>query len=138
MKNPCLLGIVVLLSACNSSELAVEAKDAAQNCESHFAKSVQPELDYCRTCHVPGGVSDVPEGQRFMLREEPAEDYVRLRNSWETLGRNDNGPSPILTMSSGTDARSHSGGDPWPTDSEAYKAMELQLQGFEDPQTCPG
>lgn len=105
------------------------------NCDELFAH-VQPRLEFCRGCHVPGGVADVPGGDKFLLATNLADDRARLQASWELLGRNDNGKSPILRMASGTDTRPHSGGAPWPAGSRAYQDMDHLLQGFVDPAAC--
>ena len=105
------------------------------SCDALFTR-VQPRLHFCRNCHVPGGVADVADGNAFMLSGNPADDLTKLRASWETLGRNDNGSSRILKMASGTDARSHSGGAPWPVGSAAYQDMDALLKGFVAPSAC--
>lgn len=134
------LSIAFLQTACSRSEPAlIQARGApvtVANCDQLFTQLVQPNLAYCRNCHVPKGVGDVPDGQKFMLSTNPAEDFTKLRTSWENLGKNTNGTSRILTMPSGTDARSHTGGTPWPVGSDAYRAMEAQLQGFDNPAAC--
>lgn len=101
--------------------------------EAFFAERVQPRLDFCRNCHVPEGVADEPEGERFMLSTDSSQDETRLRESWERLGGNDP-VSPILTHASG--AEEHSGGAPWPEGSQAYRDVEAQLRCFESPERC--
>ena len=97
---------------------------------------MQPRLEFCRNCHVPGGVADVTDGNAFMLSTNPADDAAKLRASWETLGRNGNGASRILKMASGTDTKKHSGGAPWPVGSAPYQDVEHLLQGYLDPAAC--
>ena len=130
----------LLLAACgNSQPLGLGAKAGsitAANCDQLFTQIVQPNLSYCRNCHVPHGVADTPEGHLYILSSNPAEDFGNLRSSWERLGKNTNGPSRILKMASGTDTRSHTGGAPWPVGSDAYRAMDAQLQGFDNPAAC--
>lgn len=106
------------------------------NCPDLFAQRVQPRLEFCRNCHVPGGVGDVEGGKGFMLSMVPAEDAVKLQAAWEVLGRNENPPSRILKMASGKDPKPHSGGMPWPEGSAAYKDVEAMLLGYEDPAAC--
>jgi hypothetical protein len=136
----------VLLSGCGGSyKLSTEVPGSGggtggvtqiTSCDQLFSVGVQPRMEYCRNCHVPGGTADVPDGKLFMLSQNKSEDFANLRTSWEALGRNDNGKSRILKMASGTDTRSHTGGSPWPVGSDAYKAMDAQLLGFVDPQAC--
>lgn len=98
-----------------------------------FAERVQPRLDFCRTCHVPDGVADVPDGERFLLDPDPAQDATRLQQSWQQLGGN-NPVSRLLTMASGEEE--HSGGAPWPQNSQAYIDVRAQLRCYADPDNC--
>lgn len=106
----------------------------AGSMEEHFASKVQPRLDFCRSCHVPGGVGDVEDGHDFMLDEDSAQDLDNFRGSWELLGSN-NPVSRILLMASGQETP-HTGGAPWPAEEEAYRDVDLLLQCFEDPDGC--
>ncbi len=101
--------------------------------EAHFAQRVHPRLEFCRNCHVPGGIADVEDGRAFMLSPDRAEDLQNLRVSWERLGRN-NPVSRLLLLPSGQ--APHSGGTPWPQDSEAYRDMAVLLKCFENAQGC--
>jgi hypothetical protein len=145
------LAAALLLGACGGDYAGDSASDApapvgggtggtggetALNCDQLFTQRVQPLMNFCRNCHVTGGIADVDEGNAFMLSANPADDLDKLRASWETLGRNANGPSRILKMASGTDAKKHSGGSPWPVGSAAYQNVERQLAGFADPAAC--
>jgi mono/diheme cytochrome c family protein len=140
------LSFAGLLAACGNYSLPVEVPTtgggnsggtvATKNCDELFTLRVQPRLDFCRNCHVPGGVADVPDGRLFLLSTDESKDFDNLRAAWENLGRNDSGKSRILKMASGTDDRSHSGGTPWPVGSDAYKEMDAQLLGFVTPQAC--
>ncbi len=141
----CLLAL--LCAACGSYTLPVETGPigtgggnagsvTVKDCNTLFASRVQPRLEFCRNCHVPGGVADVPEGKLFMLSSDSTQDRANLTDSWERLGRNDNGPSRILKMASGTDTRSHTGGTPWPSGSAAYVEMHAYLLGLVDPSAC--
>ncbi|MDD3763503.1 MAG: hypothetical protein PHP86_09470 [Nevskiales bacterium] len=102
--------------------------------DGFFAKRVQPRLDFCRTCHVPGGVADVEDGRDMMLSTNSGQDLVNLRDSWETLGGN-NPTSRILLMASGAETP-HSGGQPWPQGSDAYTDVQTLLKCFENPTGC--
>jgi endo-cleaving rubber dioxygenase len=97
-----------------------------------FDTRIQPRMDFCRTCHVPGGVGDVEDGRDFMLGE-PAQDYDNLYASWQTLGQN-NPVSRLLLMPSGQEP--HSGGTPWPQGSDAYKDMDALLKCWGEPDRC--
>ncbi|WP_162932567.1 putative rubber dioxygenase RoxC [Solimonas sp. K1W22B-7] len=106
----------------------------ARSMEEHFSGKVQPQLDFCRTCHIPGGVADVEDGHDFMLSASKSQDMANLRASWERLGKN-NPTSRILLMSSGQETP-HSGGAPWPVGSAQYRNMEILLKCFESPASC--
>lgn len=102
--------------------------------DAFFRDRVQPRLEFCRTCHIPGGIGDVDAGEDFLLSNDPSEDYAMLFGSWERLGGN-NPLSRILTMSSGEETP-HSGGAPWPPGSAAYEDVSVQLACFESG-ACP-
>src|SRR2546423_1681573 len=102
--------------------------------EEFFAARVQPNLGYCRTCHVPGGIADVPAGRRYQLSTDPAEDYSRVQAAWEALGRGVD--SNLLLLMPSDPNRSHTGGKPWPPSSDAYQAMRTLLSCFEMPDGC--
>lgn len=104
--------------------------DPSLGCAGFFAQNIQPELGYCRSCHVPDGVADVEEGEDIQFTDNRDEDLSRLYDGWQALGGN-NPTSRILTMASGTDAESHSGGEPWPVGGQVYNDVETLLQGFE-------
>ncbi|HSW11868.1 MAG TPA: hypothetical protein VLI06_03440 [Solimonas sp.] len=107
---------------------------AARSMEEHFSGKVQPQLEFCRTCHIPGGVADVEDGHDFMLSTNKSQDLVNLKASWERLGKN-NPTSRILLMSSGQETP-HTGGAPWPVGSAPYKNMEILLKCFENGSGC--
>lgn len=106
----------------------------ARSMEEFFGSSVQPRLDFCRTCHVPGGISDVENGRDFMLGSDRSQDLANLEAAWERLGEN-NPTSRILLMASGQETP-HSGGVPWPVGSDGYKAMDTLLKCFADTAGC--
>ena len=108
----------------------------ARSLETHFSDRVQPGLDFCRSCHVPGGIGDVENGREFMLGPDRSRDLQNLKASWERLGGN-NPTSRILLMASGQETP-HSGGAPWPVGSVQYRNMEILLKCFENPAACGG
>ncbi|HZP13414.1 MAG TPA: hypothetical protein VFB36_13425 [Nevskiaceae bacterium] len=145
LKRIGLTTVLLALAGCGSYSLSTEtpptggggggATIATTNCDQLFAL-VQPHLDYCRNCHVPGGIADTPDGKLMMLSTDRSQDRSNLHDSWDRLGRNNNGKSRILKMASGTDTRSHTGGSPWPVGSDAYREMDGLLLGFVDPSAC--
>ena len=100
----------------------------------HFAAQVQPRLDYCRTCHVPGGVADTDEGRRLLLAPSGAGDRDRIHAAWVAMGEGVEG-HPLLTEP-GDPAEPHSGGKPWPAGSAGHVAMRTLLDCFEAGTDC--
>lgn len=147
MKFRSLLLLTALLAGCGSAgDYTVGSEGGsdensggsidARDCSTLFTGHVQPRLDFCRNCHVPSGVADVEDGRDFMLSQDEGQDLANLRAAWEILELDAQGRSRILTMASGTDPKSHTGGAPWPEGSRAYRAMDAQLRGFADPSAC--
>ncbi|WP_394833383.1 hypothetical protein LVJ94_43445 [Pendulispora rubella] len=101
--------------------------------EEFFAARVQPNLGYCRTCHVPGGVADKPEGRRMMLSPVTVDDYRNLQTSWTNLGK---GVDSNLILQNASGQHAHSGGAPWATTSAAYQDMKMLLACWDDPAHC--
>jgi endo-cleaving rubber dioxygenase len=102
--------------------------------EQFFSQRVQPSLAFCRSCHIPGGVGDTAEGERFMLSSSSSQDLANLEAAWNRMGGN-NPVSRILLMPSDA-ALQHSAGQPWPVTSVSYQNMALLLQCFEKPAQC--
>ena len=100
-----------------------------------FAARVQPNLTYCRTCHIPSGIADTDKGRRLMLSSDTAEDYDNLKASWERLGKGVEA-NRILLKASNTDPEPHTGGAPWPKQSAQYAAMKTLLLCWNDPADC--
>src|SRR5882724_1004706 len=99
--------------------------------EQVFTDSVQPNIGFCRTCHVPNGVADVEKGKRFQLSSNTAEDFAKVQAAWAALGGGVDG-NALLRMPSDP-SLSHTGGKPWPVGSAAYEGMRALLACFQDP-----
>ncbi|AXQ31533.1 hypothetical protein D0B54_23850 [Solimonas sp. K1W22B-7] len=106
---------------------------AAKDEQSHFSSNVAPTLDFCRTCHVPGGVADTAEGKRFMLSSDKSKDYPLLKASWTALGR---GVENNLILQNASGQHTHSGGAPWPVGSPGYTNMKILLGCWDNPGAC--
>ncbi len=102
--------------------------------ESFFSKQVVPNLDFCRTCHIPGGVADVPEGERFLLSKNGSDDYARTHAAWLAMG--EGVESNMLLVEPSDKDEPHSGGKPWPAGSAPYVAMQTMLRCWDSPDTC--
>ncbi|AXQ28524.1 hypothetical protein D0B54_07430 [Solimonas sp. K1W22B-7] len=103
--------------------------------EAFFNARVKPNIPFCRTCHVPGGVADVDKGRLFMLSGNPAEDYAKFKSSWTALGKGVE-TNRILTKPSGQDPEPHSGGSPWLPTSQQYKDVKILLTCWNSPAEC--
>lgn len=141
------LFLVVILSACggssdgepygkgNSAEGGNNADTQVATTEQYFVSDVTPQLDFCRTCHLPGALGDVEEGKRFMLSKNIGDDYAMVHEAWKQLGEGVEG-NRVLVMASGSTAENHSGGTPWPEGSAAYVAMKTVFECWDNPQDC--
>ncbi|MGH8528749.1 MAG: hypothetical protein ACRETN_02755, partial [Nevskiales bacterium] len=145
------LGVAVTLSACKGDYSGGNDGDTGHSGaggsggtagggsfatqKDFFAARVQPSLDFCRTCHVPGGVGDTDKGRRFMLSRNAAEDFDRLQTSWNALGKGVES-NRILLKPSGQDPEPHSGGTPWPKNGPAYANVKIILSCWDDPGGC--
>jgi hypothetical protein len=98
-----------------------------------FAARVEPNMGFCRTCHVPSGVADTDAGRRMMLSGIPAEDYDKLQSSWIALNK---GVESNLILQNPSGQHVHSGGAPWPATSAGYLDMKLLLGCWNSPADC--
>ncbi|TXH04294.1 MAG: hypothetical protein E6R07_08285, partial [Nevskiaceae bacterium] len=103
MKTPCrdvpsIAGILLLaaVAACSGNYSGGTATGGgggggpttpSASVSEFFGKSTQGNLNFCRTCHVPGGVADTPgtsadtQGNLFLLSSDPNQDYANLLKS---------------------------------------------------------
>jgi hypothetical protein len=103
--------------------------------QDFFAARVEPNMSFCRNCHVPGGIADTDKGKRLMLSSNSAEDYAKVNASWVTLGKGVE-TNRILLKASNTDPEPHSGGSPWPKGSAQYNDMKTLLSCWDSPAGC--
>lgn len=142
---PALL-LAVALAGCNGSysgssgsggddntETPDGGSDSFASTEAFFDARVAPHMDFCRSCHVPGGIADTEDGRRFMLSQNSGQDYGNFKASWDTLGGGVEG-NRILVMNSGGEP--HSGGRNWPQDSAAYNDVVTLFSCWDDPDNC--
>lgn len=116
----------------------IETKTTTQT-QDFFNNAVQPHLDFCRTCHIPGGVADIgtaqPEYQnRFLLSGNVDLDYDNLNKAWTDMGMGVES-NPLLKKPSDI-AEAHSGGQPWPLTSNPYVSMQQLLTCWSDATRC--
>ena len=56
---------------------------AEESPEAYFAAYLGQQTGFCRTCHIPNGAADKPEGRRLLLSSDPADDYQRFYAAWQ-------------------------------------------------------
>ena len=132
IRSACLIGAAVL--ALLAGRAGGQSEPTFATPEEFFAARVQPNLGFCRTCHVPGGIADVPAGRRFQLTGDSSQDYSRVQSAWTALGGGVD-TSLLLLMPSDPNT-SHTGGKPWPPGSDPYQAMRTLLACFQNPDGC--
>lgn len=102
--------------------------------EAFFSQRISVRMDYCRSCHLPGGVADTEDGKRFMLGTSSNSDYINTFEAWQVLGKGV-ASNPILTMNADPNL-AHSGGKSWPVGSPAYQEMTTLLRCWNEPASC--
>jgi len=139
-RRSALAAATLLLAACGGYSGAPDGTSSGNGGTSSFstpqafaAERVTPNLGFCRSCHVPGGVADTDAGRRMMLSSQSSEDYLNLSNSWSRLGR---GVESNLILLNASGEHVHSGGAPWPRGSASYKDMQTLLACWDDPASC--
>lgn len=145
-KASALLVCITLISACgsesshkasqdNSEERAATTEEiTASSTENMFNARIAPHMDFCRTCHVSGGLADTDEGRRFQLLADKSQDYNRVNDAWLALGQGVES-NPLIVENSDYN-EPHSGGKTWPKGSAAYTDMVSLLSCWDDPSTC--
>ncbi|WP_372862687.1 hypothetical protein [Spongiibacter sp.] len=131
----------LLISACgggnveNGQPAGVATGDSRSELGGeHFVNNVQPQLGFCRSCHIPEGVADVDDGRRFLLSANPAEDYANTHQAWQRLGGGvDNN---LLLREASDDSEPHSGGKPWVKGGAAYNAVHRLLSCWQSGVDC--
>src|SRR5579872_6062435 len=108
--------------------------------QAYFQAEVEPNLSFCRTCHVPGGVADTAgtsaatQGNLFLLSADSSQDYNNVHTAWNALGGGVTTNKLLLNPS--TPSENHSGGQPWPAGSQPYIAMDTVLTCWATPNAC--
>ncbi len=147
--HPAWLLLCVLISACGGNYSGGSSESGNSNSggsggsggggqfadsRQFFSERVAPSLNFCRNCHVDGGVADTPEGSRFKLSASAVDDYEKLNASWIALGKGVE--SNKLLIEASVPAEPHSGGKPWPVGSVPYENMKILLQCWDNPSAC--
>ena len=108
--------------------------------QAFFAAQVEPNIGFCRTCHVSGGVADTAgtsaatQGNLFLLTGDTTQDYNNVYAAWTALGGGVGTNKLLLNPSD--PSQGHTGGQPWPSGSQPYTAMQTLLSCWNDPSGC--
>lgn len=102
--------------------------------EAFFAQRISVRMDYCRNCHIPGGIADTDDGKLFMLASSSNSDYINTFEAWQALDKGV-ATNRLLTMNS-DQSLAHSGGKNWPVGSTAYQEMTSLLNCWANPSSC--
>lgn len=86
--------------------------------QAFFDARIAPRLNFCATCHVPGGLADTDEGDGLLLSGNSASHYDDFYAAWRELGEGTTG-NPIL-VENAVMSEPHSGGKSWPAGSKPY------------------
>lgn len=104
--------------------------------DSHafFDARIAPRLNFCATCHVPGGLADTDEGDGLLLSSHSASHYDDFYAAWRELGEGTTG-NPIL-VENAVLSEPHSGGKSWPAGSEPYLDVTQLFGCWDNPASC--
>lgn len=99
-----------------------------------FASKIDPQMPFCGTCHVAGGIADTEAGRDFLLTAANTH-YADFHDAWETLGKSVEN-NPLLKLNADTSV-AHTGGKPWPAGSDINKNVRTLLLCWDQPAHCP-
>ena len=146
VKISALVVSTTLISACGSESGTEDAQNSNEertlqseettvtSSEELFSARIAPHMDFCRTCHVPGGIADTDEGKGFQLSGNDADDYDNVHSSWYGLGEGVE-TNPII-VENADNLEPHTGGKTWPKGSAVYADMVTLFSCWDDPDSC--
>ncbi len=102
--------------------------------EAFFATRIEPQMNYCGTCHAPAGIADTAEGRGFLLRTGQNH-YDSFYQAWETLGKGV-ASNPMLVENADL-TEPHTGGKTWMAGSAINADVSTLLLCWDQPQQCP-
>ena len=121
-------------AALNPAPSPVESADNSFALEGYFEQYIEPQMSYCGVCHVPGGLADTDEGDRFLLLGSQSH-YESFEQAWIDLGGGVE--TNLLLIENAQLSEPHSGGKTWPTGSEIYGQVATLLTCWDQPENCP-
>jgi mono/diheme cytochrome c family protein len=135
--------VAAQLAACgysNAGSSASPGGGGSATLQEFFATQVEPNMGFCRTCHIAGGVADTPgsgpgtQGNLFLLSGDSSRDYDNVMAAWTSLGKGVDSNRLLIDPSDST--KGHAGGQPWPPSGQPYAAMKTLLSCWNDPAGC--
>lgn len=124
---------IYILSLSTSFGSAVFAADA-NTLENFFNDKIDPQMQLCGVCHVPGGLADVDDGDGFLLYSGQSH-YDSFYDAWSVLGKGVI-TNRLLTMNSDPNLN-HTGLQNWSKTSAIYSNVEKLLICWDRPAECP-
>ena len=112
---------------------ALDGEPNSSALEAYFNQHIDPEMSYCGVCHVPGGVADTDEGDRFLLGSQS--NYASFEMAWADLGGGVE--TNLLLVENSRASEPHSGGKTWPMGSDKYGHVAVLLGCWDQPESCP-
>jgi hypothetical protein len=143
MRKISAAALVLLLAACGGNysgtpitggtggNTGASTGQSFSNVQDYFKAEVEPNLGFCRTCHIPGGVADTAgtsaatQGNLYLLSSDSSQDYANVQKAWTALGGGTTA-NKLLTNPSDP-SQNHTGGQPWPTCFLAFEAIVLVM-----------
>lgn len=128
-----IIGYPVYLASLSAS-LSMSAF-ASDNPEliSFFNTNISPQMHLCGVCHIPNGLADVEDGDKFLLHPGKSQ-YENFFDAWVMLGKGVSN-NRLLTMNSDP-TLNHTGLQNWPTTSSNYKNVSNLLTCWHTPSSC--
>ncbi len=108
--------------------------DADSVLRAFFNNKIEPQMPFCGTCHIAGGIADTDAGRGFMLTADQSH-YDSFMQAWERLGKGvESNPLLIENADLGTP---HTGGKSWPEGSAINTDVTTLLLCWDQPDACP-
>ena len=105
----------------------------ADTLKNFFDSHIEPSMQYCSACHVPGGIADTATGKLFLLQPGQS-DYDSFEAAWNAMGKGvDNN---LLLRQNSDPSVAHTGGKTWPAQSQIHQDVATLLQCWDTPDNC--
>ena len=105
----------------SSSSGSSSTTTQADALKSFFDNHIEPSMQYCSACHVPGGIADTTTGKLFLLQPGQS-DYDSFQAAWNAMGKGVE--SNLLLRQNSDPAVAHTGGKTWPAQSQIHQQAQ--------------